>query len=77
MSVKKIKLTFLGTGFSVTHLLPHPDDQAFAEALAVARQAGVIVVTRKDRDRPYYFEKRTRRSIGGIELNLRLRKVLK
>lgn len=75
MSVRKIKLTFPGTGFSVTHLMPHPDDQVFADALAVARKAGVIVVTRKDRDRPYYFEKRTRRPVGGIELNTRLRKI--
>lgn len=88
MSVKKIKLTlggmeiepapFDGPGVDeLATLFQQVDDEAFAEALAVARKAGVIVVTKKDRDNPIYLDKRTRRSIGGMELNLRLRKVLK
>lgn len=75
--VKQITLTF-GNGAKVVVVPfedPTKDDQALAEALAVARKAGVIVVTRKDRDNPVYLDKRTRRPIGGIELNKRLRKL--
>jgi hypothetical protein len=77
--VKQITLTF-GNGVKVTVVPfddPTEDDQELAEALAVARKAGVIIVTKKDRDNPIYLDKRSRRPIGGIELNLRLRKVLK
>lgn len=75
--VKQITLTF-GNGVKVVVVPfedPTKDDQALAEALAVARKAGVIVVTKKDRDNPIYLDKRTRRQIGGIELNKRLRKL--
>lgn len=88
MSVKKIKLTlggmeiepapFDGPGVDeIATLFQQVDDEAFAEALANARAARVIVVTKKDRDNPIYVDKSTRRLVSGIELNLRLRKVLK
>lgn len=83
MTVKKISVTINGFELpdemvaDLYQRLQHADDVQFAEALAVARKAGVIVVTKKDRDNPAYLDKRSRRSIGGIELNLRLRKVLK
>lgn len=48
------------------------DDEEFAKALAVARAAGVKVISRKDRNNPIYVDKRTRQQIGGIELNKRL-----
>lgn len=48
------------------------DDEQFAKALAVARAAGVKVISRKDRNNPIYVDKRTGQQIGGIELNKRL-----
>jgi hypothetical protein len=48
------------------------DDEEFAKALAVARAAGVKVISRKDRNNPIYVDKRTRQPVGGIELNKRL-----
>lgn len=51
------------------------DDIKFAIAMAAAQAVRVIVVTKKDRDNPIYLDKRTRRPIGGIELNKRLRKL--
>lgn len=48
------------------------DDEEFAKALAVARAAGVKVVSRLDRNNPLYFDKRTNQPVGGIELNRRL-----
>lgn len=48
------------------------DDEEFAKALAVARSAGVKVVSRLDRNNPLYFDKRTNQPVGGIELNRRI-----
>lgn len=47
-------------------------DEEFAKALAVARAAGVKVVSRLDRNNPLYFDKRTHQPVGGIELNRRM-----
>lgn len=48
------------------------DDEEFAKALAVARSAGVKVISRLDRNNPLYFDKRTNQPVGGIELNRRI-----
>lgn len=48
------------------------EDEEFAKALAVARSAGVKVISRLDRNNPLYVDKRTRQPVGGIELNRRL-----
>lgn len=48
------------------------EDEELAQALAVARLAGVKVISRLDRNNPLYVDKRTRQPVGGIELNRRL-----
>lgn len=48
------------------------DDNELAEALAVARAAGVKVISRIDRNNPIYLDKRTNQPVGGIEVNRRI-----
>lgn len=74
-SVDKLVLTFgsdLNLVLSHVEHFPHPDDAELAEALAVARSAGVKVVSRIDRNNPLYFDRRTHQPVGGIELNRRI-----
>lgn len=52
--------------------LQRADDNELAEALAVARAAGVKVISRIDRNNPLYFDKRTNQPVGGIEVNRRI-----